>query len=56
MDITQTFYNNMASKYDRLFADWNASVVQQAELLHGLFRASGFDAPAEILDCACGIG
>lgn len=56
MDITQTFYNNMASKYDRLFADWNSSVAQQAELLHGLFCASGFDAPAEILDCACGIG
>ena len=24
MDITQTFYDNMASQYDKLFLDWNA--------------------------------
>ena len=22
MDITQTFYDNMASQYDKLFMDW----------------------------------
>ena len=26
MDITQTFYDNMATQYDKLFLDWNATI------------------------------
>lgn len=56
MDITQTFYDSLASKYDRLFEDWNASVDRQAAFLLQIFQENGFDASARILDCACGIG
>ena len=30
MDIIQTFYDNMASQYDKLFMDWNATTQEQA--------------------------
>ena len=56
MNITQTFYNNMAPQYDKLFADWHAAVREQADLLDGIFRTYGFDRGARVLDCACGIG
>ena len=56
MDIIQTFYDKLASQYDKLFLDWNATVTEQAVILDGLFRKYGFDRTARILDCACGIG
>ena len=56
MDITQTFYNNMAAQYDELFADWQSTTFEQAEMLNALFEKYGFDKRADILDCACGIG
>ena len=56
MDITQTFYDNMASQYDRLFQDWSAATHEQAVILDNIFRQSGFDRRASVLDCACGIG
>ncbi len=56
MDIIQTFYNNMASQYDKLFFDWQSATHEQAEILNRLFRENGFDTSAAILDCACGIG
>lgn len=56
MDITQAFYNNMASQYDKLFLDWHTTMQEQAALLSGLFQENGFDHRARILDCACGIG
>ena len=56
MSIVQTFYDNMASHYDKLFADWQATTREQAELLDRLFRPYGFDRSAAVLDCACGIG
>jgi SAM-dependent methyltransferase len=56
MNITQSFYNNMASQYDKLFLDWDASVEEQAVILDRIFRKKGFDSSAHILDCACGIG
>ena len=56
MDITQTFYDNMATQYDKLFSDWQASTGEQAEILNTLFDENGFDRTARILDCACGIG
>ena len=56
MDITQTFYDNLASQYDKLFLDWQTAMQEQAVILDKLFRNNGFDDTARILDCACGIG
>ena len=56
MSITQTFYDNLAAQYDKLFLDWNATTQEQAVILDKIFRDYGFDRSAEILDCACGIG
>lgn len=56
MGITQTFYNNLATQYDKLFLDWQATTQEQAVILNKLFQDNGFDNSANILDCACGIG
>jgi 2-polyprenyl-3-methyl-5-hydroxy-6-metoxy-1,4-benzoquinol methylase len=56
MSITQIFYNNLATQYDKLFLDWKATTREQAEILHKIFESNGFDNTAKILDCACGIG
>ena len=56
MNITQSFYDNMASQYDKLYEDWHSATREQAEILDRLFRESGFDRTARVLDCACGIG
>ncbi len=56
MNITQAFYDRMASQYDKLFLDWNAATQEQAVILNRIFSHNGFDTSAHILDCACGIG
>lgn len=56
MNITQTFYDEMASSYDKLFQDWQAATREQAVILDRIFRQQGFDSTARVLDCACGIG
>ena len=56
MDITQSFYDNMAAQYDKLFLDWQATTHEQALILDKIFKDSGFNTAAHILDCACGIG
>lgn len=56
MDIVQTFYDNMAEQYDKLFLDWDAAAAEQAQFLDRLFVRCGFDRSAQVLDCACGIG
>ena len=56
MNITQTFYDSLASAYDKLFMDWNAAAHEQAVILDRIFRDRGFDPAASVLDCACGIG
>ena len=56
MNITQSFYDNLASDYDKLFLDWQAAVREQAEMLDAMFAVYGFDRSARVLDCACGIG
>lgn len=56
MNITQSFYNNMAAQYDKLFLDWHATTQEQAAILETIFSENGFDRTAQILDCACGIG
>ena len=56
MDITQSFYDNMASQYDKLFLDWYAATKEQAVILNRIFNNYGFSTNAHVLDCACGIG
>ncbi len=56
MDIIQTFYDSLASQYDKLFLNWQNTTKEQAKLLDTIFRNHGFDSKAEVLDCACGIG
>ncbi len=56
MSITQSFYNNMASQYDKLFLDWETTMHEQAAFLSEIFKHNGFDNTSRILDCACGIG
>ena len=56
MSIIQTFYDNLATQYDKLFLDWNATTDEQAAMLHQLFQEHGYLHSARILDCACGIG
>jgi len=56
MDIIQTFYDKLASQYDKLFSDWQSAIHEQALILDRLFRDNGFNRSARILDCACGIG
>lgn len=56
INITQSFYNNMASSYDKLFLDWQDTTHEQAVLLSRIFQDKGFGYTARILDCACGIG
>ena len=56
MDISQNFYDSLASQYDKLFLDWNTTTHEQAVILNRIFRDNGFDSSASVLDCACGIG
>jgi len=56
MDIIQTFYNSLASQYDKLFSDWQSTMREQAVILNKIFESNGFDTTAGLLDCACGIG
>ena len=56
MSIIQSFYDNMAGQYDKLFLDWQATTREQAELLEKIFRENGYGRDAKVLDCACGIG
>ena len=56
MNITQNFYDNMATQYDKLFQDWQSTTREQAVILDKMFSECGFDRDAQILDCACGIG
>lgn len=56
MDIIQTFYDHLATQYDKLFLDWDATTREQAEILNAIFVEHGFDITSPVLDCACGIG
>lgn len=56
MNIVQSFYDNLAVHYDKLFQDWQSTTQEQAKMLDEIFRRNGFDKCATILDCACGIG
>ena len=56
MSIIQTFYDNLATQYDKLFLDWDATTDEQAGILHRMFQENGYTDSAKVLDCACGIG
>ena len=56
MDITQSFYDDMATQYEKLFLDWLSTTREQAIILDRIFKDNGFDRKAHVLDCACGIG
>ena len=56
MSIIQTFYDNLASQYEKLFQNWQETTQEQAAILERLFQEYGFDRSAKVLDCACGIG
>jgi glycine/sarcosine N-methyltransferase len=55
-NTAQTFYDSIASQYDKFYLDWQATTHEQAEFLKSIFESNGFDSTAHILDCACGIG
>ena len=38
MSIVQTFYDDMATLYDKLFADWQQTTHEQAPILDLLFQ------------------
>nr|BFD95385.1 class I SAM-dependent methyltransferase [Kitasatospora sp. Xyl93] len=50
------FYDDFADDYHLLYSDWNASLAHQGAALDALIRTDLGDRPAEVLDCACGIG
>ena len=56
MNITQIFYDKLASQYDTLFSNWQETTSEQAVILDKIFRDNGFDSASLVLDCACGIG
>ena len=41
MDIIQTFYDKMATQYDKLFQDWYATTKEQALILDRIFKSNG---------------
>ncbi|MBQ6372353.1 MAG: class I SAM-dependent methyltransferase [Oscillospiraceae bacterium] len=55
-NVVQSFYDSMASQYDKFYLDWDEAVKKEASFLSGIFTDMGFDRSASILDCACGIG
>lgn len=41
MDIIQTFYDNLATQYDKLFQDWEETTKEQALILDKIFKDKG---------------
>ena len=54
--VVQTFYDNLASQYDKFYFDWDNTIHKEADFLNKIFKSNGYDNTARILDCACGIG
>ncbi|MGI5512394.1 class I SAM-dependent methyltransferase [Streptomyces sp. CA-106131] len=46
------FYDELADDYHLIYADWDASMRRQGEVLDGLIGRED----ASVLDCSCGIG
>src|SRR5579864_1331064 len=56
MDDIAAFYDALADEYQSLFADWDASVAWQGEVIDRLIRSVLPDGHVSILDATCGIG
>lgn len=50
------FYDELADRYDLLYADWRASTARQDRALDALLTAGLGPGPHRVLDSACGIG
>jgi SAM-dependent methyltransferase len=55
-DSVTSFYDSLADEYHLLFADWEASVRRQGEILDRLIAGQLGPPPHRVLDCSCGIG
>jgi glycine/sarcosine N-methyltransferase len=56
IQMTDTFYDDLAKHYHLIFEDWERSIARQATVLGPILeRATGKSSPY-VLDCACGIG
>jgi len=49
------FYDALADDYHLIFADWDAAIAWEADIITGLLRDRGATAGA-VLDASCGIG
>lgn len=52
----QSFYDALASQYDKFYLDWGSAVREEGAFLRGLLEKEGLPPPASVLDCACGVG
>lgn len=55
-ESAQRFYDQLASEYHLIFADWRKSVRWQGEVLGSLICKEMGNEPLSVLDCTCGIG
>ncbi|MEV7441983.1 class I SAM-dependent methyltransferase [Streptomyces sp. NPDC091204] len=53
---TRGFYDDLADRYDLLYADWDASVTRHGRALNTFLTATLGPGPHTVLDNACGIG
>ncbi|MFI8388064.1 methyltransferase domain-containing protein [Streptomyces sp. NPDC085540] len=53
---TRGFYDELADRYDLIYADWEASTTRQGRALDALLTAELGPGPRAVLDNACGIG
>lgn len=56
MDDVAAFYDGLADEYQALFADWDASVAWQGEVIDRVIRSILPEGDIAILDATCGIG
>ncbi|MBR0376449.1 MAG: class I SAM-dependent methyltransferase [Firmicutes bacterium] len=52
----QSFYDALASQYDKFYLDWGSAVREEGAFLRSLLEKEGLPPPASVLDCACGVG
>jgi SAM-dependent methyltransferase len=54
--MLETYYDNLAPYYKLLYADWEASIKRQADVLDDVIREFIGLKARTVLDAACGIG
>lgn len=58
-DSVLKFYDEIAEDYHLIFADWNQSILQQAQILDQVIQSKLTHSTTQtlsLLDCSCGIG